>query len=72
LSFEAYCGRLHIAYGHPEEIVEFLLADKILPFATDLILQFNPATPPLARAIQMFEQIATQIAPALGWQPGTR
>lgn len=72
LSFEAYCGRLHIAYGHPDEIAEFLLADKIFPFATDLILQFNPATPSLDRAIQMFEQIATQIAPALGWQPTTR
>lgn len=69
LSLEAYCGRLHIAYGHPDEIIEFLAADRVLPFATDLILQFNPATPPLDRAIQMFEQIATQIAPALGWQP---
>lgn len=69
LSLEAYCGRMHIAYGHPDEIVEFLLADQVLPFATDLILQFNPATPPLDQAIQMFEQIAKQIAPALGWQP---
>ena len=69
LSLEAYCARMHIAYGHPDEIAEFLLADRVLPYATDLILQFNPATPPLDRAIQMFEQIAAQIAPALGWQP---
>lgn len=68
LSLEAYCGRMHIAYGHPDEIAEFLLADRILPYATDLILQFNPATPPLDRALRMFEQISTQIAPALGWR----
>ncbi len=68
LSLEAYCERLHIAYGHPDEIAEFLLADRILPFATDLILQFNPANPPRQRALEILGQIATQIAPALGWR----
>lgn len=72
LPIEEYCKRMHIAYGHPDEVAEFLLADRVLPYATDLILQFNPATPPVDEAIQMFEQIATKIAPAIGWQPHTQ
>lgn len=69
LTLEEYCERMYIAYGHPEEVTATLAADQVLPYTTDLILQFNPVKPPLAQAIQMLEQIATQIAPALGWQP---
>ena len=69
LDLEGYCQRMHIAYGHPAEVAATLAADRILPYTTDLILQFNPVKPPLAQSIQMLEQIATQIAPALGWQP---
>lgn len=69
LSLEEYCRQMHIAYGHPDEVIAALAADQVLPHTTDLILQFNPVKPPLAQAIHMLEQIATQIAPALGWQP---
>ncbi len=65
LSVEQYAARLHTAYGHPEEVAAALLADQVLPYTTDLILQFNPATPPLEQALRQLEQIATQIAPAL-------
>jgi len=68
-SLESYCRRLHIFYGNPEEVAEGLRADKIFPFATDIILQYSPVMPPLDEAIGILEQIATQIAPALGWQP---
>lgn len=68
LPLETYCQQMHIAYGAPEEVVAYLSADQVLPYATDLILQFNPATPPLDQALWMLEQIATQIAPALGWR----
>ena len=71
-SLEYYCERMHIAYGHPDEVAATLAADRTLPYATDLILQFNPATPPLAQAIRMLEQIAVEIAPVLGWQPEGR
>jgi alkanesulfonate monooxygenase SsuD/methylene tetrahydromethanopterin reductase-like flavin-dependent oxidoreductase (luciferase family) len=71
LSLEQYCERMHIAYGHPDEVAAKLAADRLLPHTTDLILQFNPAFPPLDQAIQMLEQIATHIAPALGWRPST-
>jgi len=69
-SIERYAQRLHIAYGHPEEVADGLRADRVLPYTTDLILQFNPAVPPLDQAMRQLEQIATQIAPALGWRPG--
>jgi alkanesulfonate monooxygenase SsuD/methylene tetrahydromethanopterin reductase-like flavin-dependent oxidoreductase (luciferase family) len=71
-SLESYCRRLHIFYGHPEEVAEGLRGDKIFPYATDIILQFSPVIPPLDEAIHILEQVATQIAPALGWQPQTR
>jgi alkanesulfonate monooxygenase SsuD/methylene tetrahydromethanopterin reductase-like flavin-dependent oxidoreductase (luciferase family) len=71
LSLERYCERMHIAYGHPDEVAAGLAADQLLPYTTDLILQFNPAFPPLAQALRMLEQIATQIAPALGWRAGS-
>lgn len=63
-----YLQRLHVIYGHPDEVAATLAADQVLPFTTDLIVQFNPATPPLGEALHMLEQVATQIAPALGWR----
>ncbi len=69
LSPEGYCQRVHIAYGTPEEVAARLAADRVLPYTTDLILQFDPIHPPLARILEMLEQVATQVAPALGWQP---
>jgi hypothetical protein len=69
LSLEEYCLRMHLAYGHPDEVAAALLADAVLPYTTDLILQLNPANPPLDQALRMLEQIATQIAPAMGWRP---
>ena len=69
-SLEYYCERLNIAYGSSQEVAAHLAADQILPHATDLILQFSPVIPPLAQGIRMLEQIATEIAPALGWRLG--
>jgi alkanesulfonate monooxygenase SsuD/methylene tetrahydromethanopterin reductase-like flavin-dependent oxidoreductase (luciferase family) len=69
-SLESYCRRLHIFYGHPEEVADGLRGDQIFPFATDVILQFSPVIPELGEAIRILEAIATEIAPALGWHPG--
>ena len=68
LSLERYCEYFHIAYGSPNEVADMLGADKVLPYATDLILQFDPVFPTLERTFQMMEQISTEAAPALGWQ----
>lgn len=70
-SLEYYCQQMHIAYGHPEEVAATLAADRVLPFADELIIQFNPVNPPLKQAIHMLELMATEVAPKLGWQPAT-
>ncbi|MEV7682190.1 LLM class flavin-dependent oxidoreductase [Streptomyces sp. NPDC088341] len=61
--------RFHSFYGPPEEIVAALGQEKVLPVATDLITQFNPAVPGHDAAIRALELIATEVAPALGWKP---
>jgi alkanesulfonate monooxygenase SsuD/methylene tetrahydromethanopterin reductase-like flavin-dependent oxidoreductase (luciferase family) len=69
LSIAEALQRFHAFYGHPDEIVTDLQQEKVLPVATDLITQFNPAVPDHDAAIRALELIATEIAPALGWQP---
>jgi alkanesulfonate monooxygenase SsuD/methylene tetrahydromethanopterin reductase-like flavin-dependent oxidoreductase (luciferase family) len=61
--------RFHSFYGHPEEIVAALGQERVLPVATDLITQFNPAVPDHDAAVRALELIATEVAPALGWKP---
>jgi alkanesulfonate monooxygenase SsuD/methylene tetrahydromethanopterin reductase-like flavin-dependent oxidoreductase (luciferase family) len=63
--------RFHAFYGHPDQIVAELEREQVLPVATDLIAQFNPAVPDHDAAVRALELIATQIAPALGWKPTT-
>ncbi|MFD9004569.1 LLM class flavin-dependent oxidoreductase [Streptomyces sp. NPDC059582] len=63
--------RFHSFHGHPDDVVAALGREKVLPVATDLITQFNPAVPDHDAAIRALELIATEVAPALGWQPAT-
>ncbi len=63
--------RFHSFYGHPDEITAALREEKVLPVATDLITQFNPAVPDHDAAIRALELIATEVAPTLGWKPAT-
>jgi alkanesulfonate monooxygenase SsuD/methylene tetrahydromethanopterin reductase-like flavin-dependent oxidoreductase (luciferase family) len=61
--------RFHSFYGHPDEIIAALQQEQVLPVATDLITQFNPAILDQDAAIRALELIATEVAPALGWRP---
>ncbi|MDT5026186.1 MAG: hypothetical protein QOE61_2612 [Micromonosporaceae bacterium] len=70
-STEEYLRRFHAFYGHPDEIVQALRAERALPVATDLIAQFNPAVPDRDAVIRALELIATEVAPALGWRPAS-
>jgi alkanesulfonate monooxygenase SsuD/methylene tetrahydromethanopterin reductase-like flavin-dependent oxidoreductase (luciferase family) len=63
--------RFHSFYGHPDEVIAALQNEKVLPVATDLITQFNPAVPDQDAAIGALELIATEVAPALGWKPSS-
>jgi alkanesulfonate monooxygenase SsuD/methylene tetrahydromethanopterin reductase-like flavin-dependent oxidoreductase (luciferase family) len=69
LSPEEYFERMHISYGSADEVAERLAGDRVLPLATDLIVQFSPAAPPLDAAITALELLATRVAPTLGWKP---
>ena len=70
LDVESYLRRFHSFYGHPDEIIGQLQAERVLPVATDLLCQFNPGIVDQDAAITALELIATEIAPALGWRPG--
>lgn len=72
LSTEEYFERMHISYGHPDQVAERLASDRVLPLASELIVQFSPAAPALDEAIAALDLLATQVAPALGWKPQTR
>ena len=63
--------RFHSFYGHPDEIIAELRRERVLPVATDLITQFNPAVPDHDAAIRALELIAPEVAPALGWTPSS-
>ncbi|MCQ8278819.1 LLM class flavin-dependent oxidoreductase [Acetobacteraceae bacterium KSS8] len=69
LDLDAALDRFHAFYGHPDEIVEALSGEQVLPLATDLLCQVNPGVPTIAQTLRMLELIATRIAPALGWRP---
>jgi alkanesulfonate monooxygenase SsuD/methylene tetrahydromethanopterin reductase-like flavin-dependent oxidoreductase (luciferase family) len=69
LDLEGYLEKFHSFYGHPDDIVKQLQAEQALPVATDLICQFNPGIPDQDAAIRALELIATEVAPAIGWQP---
>jgi alkanesulfonate monooxygenase SsuD/methylene tetrahydromethanopterin reductase-like flavin-dependent oxidoreductase (luciferase family) len=72
LSSEDYFDLMHISWGSPDEVAERLAGDRVLPLATDLIVQFSPAAPELGAAIAGLELLAGQVAPALGWRPAAR
>lgn len=72
LDTEGALRRFHAFHGSPEEIVAAFRQEKVLPLATDLITQFNPAVPDHDTTIRALELIATEVAPALGWSPAAR
>jgi alkanesulfonate monooxygenase SsuD/methylene tetrahydromethanopterin reductase-like flavin-dependent oxidoreductase (luciferase family) len=61
--------RMHL--GHPDEIVDALLADPTLPVATELMVSFVPARLSAGRTIELLELVATAVAPRLGWTPAS-
>jgi alkanesulfonate monooxygenase SsuD/methylene tetrahydromethanopterin reductase-like flavin-dependent oxidoreductase (luciferase family) len=68
LSLEEYLTRFHSFYGHPDEIITQLKSEQTLPIATDILCQFNPGIPDQDAAIRALELIATEVAPAIGWE----
>ena len=72
LSQAEYFTRSHIHYGHPEEVVESLRNDRLLPFTTELICQVQPGHPTPDQIVTALERIANEVAPELGWHHARR
>jgi putative FMN-dependent luciferase-like monooxygenase len=72
LSREEAFARIHIHYGHPDDVVESIRADRLLPLSTDLICQVQPGDPTPAQILKSVELVANEVAPALGWRPARR
>jgi putative FMN-dependent luciferase-like monooxygenase len=60
---------LHL--GRPDDVIASLRADRLLPLATDLILQVHPADPGHQETLRSLELIRNEVAPSLGWSPAT-
>ncbi|EHD23696.1 MULTISPECIES: putative FMN-dependent luciferase-like monooxygenase [Brenneria] len=58
--------------GTAEDVIASLQADSSLARVTDLSFQVHSIDPPHALILRSLELIATQVAPALGWQPAVK
>ncbi|MFT3965287.1 MAG: LLM class flavin-dependent oxidoreductase [Sphingobium sp.] len=68
LDLDGYLERFHAFYGHPDEVIEQLQGEQVLPLATDILCQVNPGVVSFDETVRVLELIATKIAPALGWK----
>ena len=59
----------NIHFGEPERVIDSLLTEPLIDDITDLICQVQPGLPSQAQTLEAIELIATEVAPALGWQP---
>ncbi|MFT4286158.1 LLM class flavin-dependent oxidoreductase [Nocardioides sp.] len=59
-----------VFHGAPDEVAEQVLADPGLALADELVL-FLPPGFGLAENVRLLEDLATTVAPALGWTPAT-
>ena len=57
--------------GTPEDVIASLSADSTLARVTDLVCQVHSVDPPHAAILRSIELVATEVAPALGWQRDT-
>lgn len=54
--------------GTPEDVLETLSKDTALARATDIVFQVHSVDPPHPYILRSIELIASEVAPALGWQ----
>ena len=62
----------HVAYGTPDDLVEWIKDDESMPYVTDLIVGFQPAITTFEQEAEKLAILATEVAPALGWRPAKR
>jgi len=54
--------------GTPQDVIESLSRDTTLPRVTDLVFQVHSVDPPHEYILRSIELMASDVAPALGWQ----
>lgn len=64
---EALIAGYDVHVGTPDEVIASLRADSTLERVTDLVFQVHSVDPPHAHILRSIELIATEVAPALGW-----
>jgi putative FMN-dependent luciferase-like monooxygenase len=69
LTMEQAFKRIHIHYGHPEEVIASIREDRLFPLSTELICQVQPGDPTQKQILKSMELLAKEVAPALGWKP---
>jgi putative FMN-dependent luciferase-like monooxygenase len=57
--------------GTPDDVIESLSKDTALAQATDIVFQVHSIDPPHSYILRSIELIASEVAPALGWQLST-
>jgi alkanesulfonate monooxygenase SsuD/methylene tetrahydromethanopterin reductase-like flavin-dependent oxidoreductase (luciferase family) len=63
---------MNVQYGRPDQIVASLAADPVFaPYGTHLVAAIQAESSSLDQARYHLEVLAREIAPALGWRPGT-
>jgi putative FMN-dependent luciferase-like monooxygenase len=67
-SLEELLAAFDIHVGTPDEVIESLAADSVLPRVDELVFQVHPVDPPHPLILRSIELIATKVAPALGWR----
>ncbi|GAB3194396.1 LLM class flavin-dependent oxidoreductase [Nesterenkonia suensis] len=58
----------HTYFGTVEEVVERLAGDEVVARSTDVSVQVHSVDPGHELTLRSLELIATEVAPALGWQ----
>ena len=48
-----------------------LKADRVLPYATELICHVHPGHPTPKQIVRALERIAVEVVPSLGWRPSS-
>jgi alkanesulfonate monooxygenase SsuD/methylene tetrahydromethanopterin reductase-like flavin-dependent oxidoreductase (luciferase family) len=70
ITTEELLGLMNVQYGTPEDIVASLSGDEVFGGgATHLVAAIQSESTPLKEVRRHLEVLATEVAPALGWQP---
>jgi putative FMN-dependent luciferase-like monooxygenase len=68
MGLEEVLARADIHIGSPDDVIASLRADRLLAGASDLIVQVHPVDPAHEKTLRSVHLIASEVAPALGWQ----